>query len=98
MFARRSRSSKATLRLFKTIIGWPRAFKYIICSESSVLDPKIMSWQKNRIGRTKLSLALALKHPSSYSEAEMHSQEWEDLLDRGELYAMDFLHTEPPGQ
>jgi hypothetical protein len=67
MFARLSRSSKATLRLFMTIMGWPRAFKYIICSKSSMVSGV---GKKSRIGRTELLLALALKHPALILELQ----------------------------
>jgi hypothetical protein len=62
MFARLSRSSKAVLRLFMTIMGCPKAFKYIICSESSMVSHGV--GKKKRIALTELLLALALKHPA----------------------------------
>jgi hypothetical protein len=34
---------------------------------------------------------------SSYPGVEVHYPEWEDLLDRGELCATGFLHTEQLG-
>ena len=33
-----SRSLKATFRLFITVMGCPRAFKYIICSEGFMVS------------------------------------------------------------
>ena len=60
MFPRLSRSSKATIRLFMTMMGCPRAFKYIICSEGSMVGHGV--GKKNRIALTKHLFALALKH------------------------------------
>jgi hypothetical protein len=63
MFARRSRSSEADLRLFKTTKGWPRAFKYIIFSGVSLVNLGSEGVRKNGIKRTELLLAIFLEHP-----------------------------------
>jgi hypothetical protein len=88
MFPCLSRSLKATFRLFITVMGCPRAFKYIICSEGSMVGHGV--GKKSRIALTKLLFALqvALKHATPYSGVEGLSRESEDLLYRWELCAM----------
>jgi hypothetical protein len=79
MFARRSRSSEAALRLLRTIIGWPRAFKYIIFSGTSPINKEGQGIGGNGIGRTKLPFAIFPEHPMLILELKGISEKWKTL-------------------
>jgi hypothetical protein len=67
MLARRSRSSEAALRLLKTTMGLPKAFRYMIFSMISLVNLKCRV-RKNGIVHTKLSFAILLEHPALIPE------------------------------
>src|SRR5712691_4235650 len=81
MFARRSRSSKAALRLLKTTMDLPKAFRYMIFSVISRVNLE-RQVGKNGIVHTKLLFAIFLEHPAFILELKGVSENWETLWTR----------------
>jgi hypothetical protein len=62
------------LRLFKTMRGRPRTFKYIICS-GILINEAAESREMMNVDRTKVPFALFLKHPASILELDCISED-----------------------
>ena len=97
MFARRSRSSEAVLRLLMTIRGWPRAFKYIIFSEIPLVNLSCHESKRNWNWTYESFVYNVSRTSIAYPWVEGHFRELGDPLDQVELCAMDSLHILPLG-